>query len=190
MTTARFPFVMLMAAVLLQGQSLVSQTNAMPQRTIADNNDKSPGDRPPDAQKDDREVRSEDFQTSSAGAEEHKHSGVTRTPAKIRPITSQSQRAHSRRLPSSKTVTEGSLRPDTAVSVVGPQTPGSKTGRVAPPNTPIRTRSTRVLPAVGISGHQFKNSREPGARLTPAGGPLMAAGGTAAINGSTMKRKP
>ena len=52
-------------------------------------------------------------------------------------------------------------------------------------------RSVPVPPAtVAVNGQQFKSSRDPGARLASSGGPLTAAKGTAAINGTDMKRKP
>jgi hypothetical protein len=44
-------------------------------------------------------------------------------------------------------------------------------------------------PAVSVSGQQFKNSRDPGAHLAISGGTMTAARGTAAINGTNMKRK-
>lgn len=45
-------------------------------------------------------------------------------------------------------------------------------------------------PAVSVNGQHFRNSRDPGARLAVSGGPLTAARGTAAINGTNMRRKP
>jgi hypothetical protein len=190
MRMACFPFVMMTAAILLQGESLVGQTNSVPQRTIADNSDKSADDRSPAVQNDDGKVRSEEFHTRPAEAQGHKHSTVTRTQVKKRPITSKSLPTDSHRLLSSKTATKGSLRPNTAVGVVGLQMPDSRTGRVAPPNMLTKTRSVPVLPTAGINGHQFKNSHDPGTKLETAGGTLVTAGGTAALNGSNMKRKP
>jgi hypothetical protein len=61
-------------------------------------------------------------------------------------------------------------------------------------NVPARTANphgTNVSASlVAVNGQQFKNSRDPGARLAVSGGSLTAARGTAGINGTTMKRKP
>jgi hypothetical protein len=55
----------------------------------------------------------------------------------------------------------------------------------------VVARSTPVsLPAVSVNGQQFKNARNPGARMASSGGPANSTRGTAAINGSDMKRKP
>jgi hypothetical protein len=45
-------------------------------------------------------------------------------------------------------------------------------------------------PKLALNGQQFKNSRDPGARLASSGGPATQARGTAGISGSEMKRKP
>jgi hypothetical protein len=43
---------------------------------------------------------------------------------------------------------------------------------------------------VALNGQQFKNSRDPGARMASTGGSANSARGTGAINGSDIKRKP
>jgi hypothetical protein len=45
-------------------------------------------------------------------------------------------------------------------------------------------------PSVAVNGQQFRNPHDPGARLASTGGPLTASRGTAAINGTNIKRKP
>jgi hypothetical protein len=85
--------------------------------------------------------------------------------------------------------TMNSLRSDTLRSV----TPLQMASRAAinTPKQAVSRRSQSVLPsAVSVNGQQRKNSRSPGARLTASGGPATIARGTAAINGTDMKRKP
>jgi hypothetical protein len=68
--------------------------------------------------------------------------------------------------------------------------PGSIPSNVAP-NKAISHRSLPAHPsAASVNGQQFRNSRNPGARLAASGGPSAAARGTAVISGNNMKRKP
>jgi hypothetical protein len=57
-----------------------------------------------------------------------------------------------------------------------------------------KTANPRSVPvpltADSVNGQQFKNVREPGARMASSGGSASSSRGTAAINGSDMKRKP
>jgi hypothetical protein len=46
------------------------------------------------------------------------------------------------------------------------------------------------LTADSVNGQQFKNSRNPGARMATSGGSPNSTHGTAVINGSDIKRKP
>jgi len=56
--------------------------------------------------------------------------------------------------------------------------------------TVSRNNVTHPSPAAFLSGQQFKNSRDPGARMAASGGGATAARGTASIDGTGMKPKP
>jgi hypothetical protein len=185
MTKLPFPFVIVITGILLLGESLLAQASPARQRVASQSNRKV-------ADEQERQVPEENDQALPKGAARNKEQwgSVARATVKHRPSKSRSKPVPSHPLHLSEGATPSSRQPNATASVPELQQPGSRTGRLAPPNIPIGTRLVPLLPTAGISGHQFKNSHDPGAKLEAAGGPLVTAGGTAALNGSNMKRKP
>jgi len=187
MKTVRFFFVLMVAAVLLPGTSLARQADHPSQPAPSQSGGKSDSDYQRDV-----EVRHENDQTRSGQADQisKRSAYLTKNTTKRRSSISHPQPAvsHPRRL--NKTPATNAPRIDTPGSVTGPQETNLKTA-VPAPNQAVSHRSLYApSSAVSVNGQQFKNSRDPGAHLAISGGPLTAAKGTAAINGTNMKRKP
>jgi hypothetical protein len=184
MRTAHFLLVMIIGAVLLQGISAAGQASPVSQEVPSQSSEKSASDQPKDG-----EVSGEKEQTRSAQADEFpKPHAVVSRKVRHRPYVSYSQSASSHQLrPANPPTTKGQLRTpapgsktrlqQTASKVVASKA-GNHHSLLAPP------------PTASVNGQQFKSSRDPGARLASSGGPLTATRGTAAINGTNMKRKP
>jgi hypothetical protein len=164
MKMVRFFFVMMIAAVLLPGTSLARQAPSQ-------SGDKS-------------------YSNSGEAAQISKRSAYpTKTTTKRRSGTNHAQPAvsHSRHL--YKTPATNGLRIDSPGSITGPRESSLKT-TVPIPKQAVSHRISAPSSAVSVNGQQFKNSRDPGAHLAVSGGPLTSSRGTAAINGTNMKRKP
>jgi len=188
MKTPRFIFLMIVWAVLLQGTTLARQSNSASQQTPSqsrETSDSSHGLK-------DGQVRSEESQTGAGDSDVGQNSPErgTRHVTQRRPSQSHAKPVPSHQVRSGRTPTASSLRPETLENGIGSHRLGSSSSS----GVPNRTVSHRTAPAptatVAVNGQQFKNSRDPGARLTSSEGPLTAARGTAAINGTNMKRKP
>jgi len=183
MRTTRFLFVMMIGAVLLQGTSLAGQSSPPSRESPSLNSEKPPRDQQKLA-----EVHGEKEQTRSAQADENPkpHAGVSRT-ARHRPPVSYSKPASSRQPNLANTSATNGLRTPAS----GRMTRLQQTSSKVVPSKALYQHSFPAPPtAPSVNGQQFKNSRDPGARLAVSGGPLTAARGTAAINGTNMKRKP
>jgi hypothetical protein len=175
MKTVPFFFVMMIAAVSLPVTSLARQADHPSQQALSQSGDKSDGDYQ-------RHVVADQISKRSAY--------LTKTTTKSRSSANHSQPAvsHPRRL--NKTPITNGSRIDTPGTVTGPQETSLKTA-VPVPNQAVSHRSLSApSSAVSVNGQQFKNSRDPGAHLAVSGGPLTSSRGTAAINGTNMKRKP
>jgi hypothetical protein len=172
MKTVRLFFVTMIAAVLLPGTSLARQADHPSQQTPSQSGDRS-------------------YSNSGEAAQISKRSAnpaKTTTKRSSSTIHSQPPVSHPRRL-NETPATSGPWvnRPGT---ITGPQGAIFKAA-VPAPNQAVKRRSPPVLsPAVSVNGQQFKNSRDRGAHLAVSGGPLTSSRGTAAINGTNMKRKP
>lgn len=185
--TVRFLFVLTVATVLLPGTSLARQADHPSQRAPSQSADKSNSDYQRDV-----EVRDENEQARSGEANQNSKGSayLTKTTTKPRSSTSKFQRAvnHPRRL--NKTPGTNGAQIDTPATVTGPEGTSLKIA-VPVPNQAVSHRSLSAPSStVSINGQQFKNSRDPRAHLAISGGPLTAARGTAAINGTNMRRKP
>lgn len=182
MKTTRFLFSMMIAAVSLQGVILAAQASPAPQQATSQSSEKSA-----DQQKD--EVRNEKDQARPKEADENlERSDMTRTPTKRRPSESHSKRVPSHQPRPAKTPITNSPRTDAPGSVAALQPMGSNAATNVPKKVVTHYRS--ALPsAVSVNGQQFKNSRDPGAHLAVSGGPPASPRGTAAINGTNVKRK-
>jgi hypothetical protein len=186
MKTTRFLFSMIIGAGLLQGTSLASQSNSATQQTPSQKTEQSTSD-----QQTNGEVRGDNKQMLSAQADEGTRppAGASRT-AKHRSRASSSKPVSTHPAAPAKTPTTNNHQSEVLGSVATQQ----QTGLEAVTGVSSKTASHRSVPTppstVAVNGQQFKSSRDPGAHLASSGGPLTAARGTAAINGTTMKRKP
>ena len=188
MKTARFLFLMMIAAGWLRGTGFASQSNSASQQTPSQSRETSDS---PEGQKD-GQVRSEKNKMGAGNSDvgqdspEHKTKHLTQS----RPNQSHAKPAPSHQVCSVKTLATSNLRTQMPENGQGFQQKGS------PASTGISNRvgnhhSVPVPPpTVAVNGQQFRNPRDPGARLASSGGPLTATGGTAAINGTNIKRKP
>ena len=184
MRTLRFLFAMIVAAILLQGTSLASQSNSAAQQTPSQKTEQSTSN-----QQTNGEARGEKEQTPSAQADEGTRppAGASRT-AKHRSRASSSKPISTHPAAPAKTPTKnhGSEVPRS----VAKQQTGLKAVAAVSRKAASR-RSVPVPPAtVAVNGQQIKNSRDPGARLAVSGGAINSKGDTAVINGSDIKRKP
>ena len=188
MKATRFLFLMLMmiGAGLLQGESLALQSNSASQPTFSRSREQSDSH-----QQKNGEVRGEKEQTRPAQADEGPKplAGAPRT-AKHRPRKSNSKPVSNHQLRPANTPTTNSLRSNTPGSITRLQQTASNAVTGVPSKAVNRHNVPASPPAASVNGQQFKSSRDPGARLASSGGPLTAARGTAAINGTNMKRKP
>ena len=185
MKRVRLFFVMMIAAVLLLGTSLGQQADRLSQQSPLQRGEKSAHQ-----QKD--EVRNDEDQARPKPADETQEqpAALTRSTTKRRPNAS-----HSKPVPTYQARSVGkppanSPRMDEPGNIAPAEQMRSKTARSFPKN-PVIHRSRSVPPSgISVNGQQFRNSRDPGARLTASGGPATIARGTAAINGTDLKRKP
>jgi hypothetical protein len=188
MNTARFLFLMTVGAVLLQGTSLASQSNSVPQQTPSQSREASSSEGQKDGQ-----VRGEKNQTGAGDSDVGQNSPERRTRhvTQRRPNQSHARPAPlSHQVRSGKTPVTSSLRPETLENGMGFHQMGSTTSNGIPNKTINHHGAPVASPTGAINGQQFKSPRDPGARLASSGGPLTATRGTAAINGTNMKRKP
>ena len=177
-------FVLMFAAALLEGSGLRARASSAPQPATSESSQKST-----DQQK--KEGRGETDQTRPREAAQHEEpsADVTRTRTKRRPGASHPKPAPSPHPRPVKRPAKNNPRTDARGRIAVPELTRSKaTTRV--PNTAISHRSFEPPSAVSVSGQQFKNPRHPGSRLGVSGGPPSTPRGTAAINGTNMKRKP
>lgn len=187
MKTVRFFFVMMIAAVSLPGRSLARQADHPSQQAPSQSVDKPNGNYQRDL-----EVRNENHQTRSGEADQISKRPAslakTRTKRPSSTINSHPAVSHPRRL--NKTPATNDARIETPGTITGPQETSSKTA--VPVQSPAVSHRSLSAPssAVSVNGQQFRSSRDPGAHLAISGGPMTAARGTAAINGTNMKRKP
>jgi hypothetical protein len=181
MKRARIFFVMMIAAVSLPDANLAAQASPAPQQAVSQSSEKSA-----DQQKD--EVRNEKDQARPKESQEQS-ADVTRTASKSRPAShSKPVQAHKAR--PARTATTNGARTEAPGSLTGLEPMGSKADTKIS-NKAVSRRSPSIpSSAVSVNGQQFRNSRDPGAHLAASGGPATTARGTAALNGTDVKRKP
>jgi cytoskeletal protein RodZ len=185
MKIVRFLLVMIIVVVWLPGTSLAHRADHPSQQAASQSGDKSNS-----GYQGDVGVREENDPTRSeeADRDSKRSADVTTTTTKHRSSLSHPQPAVSHPRRPFKTPATNYARIDTPRTVIGPQETSLKTAAV--PNQAISHRSLSApSSAVSVNCQQFKNSRDPGAHLAFSGGPPAAARGTAAINGTNMKRK-
>lgn len=177
MRMVRFLFLLMIATALLPVTSLARQADYSSQQAPSQSGDRSESDYRRDV-----EVREENGQIRSREANQvsKRSASVTKT---TKPAVS-----HPLRL--NKTPATNSPRIDTPATVTGIKKTSIRTA-VPVPTWAVGHRSLSTpSSAVSVNGQQFKSSRDLGAHLAISGGSLTAARGTAAINGTNMKRKP
>jgi hypothetical protein len=184
MKTVRFFFV-LVAAALLPGTSLAQQADRASQQSSSQR-----GERSGDRQKDEIHNDKDKARPNPADEAQAQLAGVTRSTTKRRLSAGHSKPVPTYRVRPVRKPTANSPQVHEPGSVVPLEPTGSKTDTKTSNNVASRRSPSVPSSAVSVNGQQFKNSRDPGARLAASGGPATIARGTAAINGTGMKRKP
>jgi Sperm antigen HE2 len=178
-------FVMMVAVVLLPGTSRARQADHSSRQETSQSGDKSYSNYQRDVKLRHGVARSREVDQISK-----RSASLTKATTQRGSTTIHSQPAVRQSWRLNKTLAANGSRIDTSRTVTGPQ----ETSRESAVPMPSQAVSHRNLPApssaVSVNGQQFKNSRDPGAHLAVSGGPLTSSRGTAAINGTDMKRKP
>lgn len=175
---------LMMAAALLEGSALASRASSAPQPATAQSSETST-----DRQKDEARNQTEQTPPKEADEIEGPSAGVTRTGTTRRSAASHPKPVPSPRLRPAKMPTKNSSRPDAPGRVAVPEPTRSKAA-TSLPNRSASRRPSELPSAVSVNGQQFKNRRDPGSRLGVSGGPPSTPRGTAAIDGTNMKRRP
>ncbi len=191
MSKARVLLPMIFWAVLVGGASFGSQSGQAQEQTSSQSSEKSANSSR--AGSSGTQARGEKDQTTEylpADENQKSFSAVKAGTRKHRPAVSHAKPPQNRKLRSAKTPAAKNLQTEALQNV-----PGShQTSPSLSPNGPgktIRHSSLAVHPSTAaLNGQQFKNSRDPGARMATRGGPANSTRGTAAINGTDVKRKP
>jgi len=181
----RFLFVLMMASVLPRGTSVAQPTDHPSHQAISQSGEKS-------ADQETNEVRSDKDQARSKQGDESQPEPavVRRTSVKHRPSAGHPKTVPGHQSRPAKTHTKNNARIEAPGRVALPEKMASKAATSSPNRAVSRRSPSAPSPAVSVNGQQFRNSRDPGAHLAVSGGPLATARGTAAINGTNMKRKP
>jgi hypothetical protein len=185
MITVRTLFTLTIAAALLLDASFAQDGDHPSQQAVSRSSEKST-----DQQKD--EVRNHKDQARSKEPDEIQKQSTNGMRATARHPTSVS---YSKRVPTHQARSvmkpqSNSPRIADAGSITPPDRLGSKADSKISKN--VVSRHSQFVPssAVSVNGQQFKGSHVPGARLVASGGPATTPRGTAAINGTDMRRKP
>jgi hypothetical protein len=189
MKKARFLFVMILLAVLVDGASLGAQSSQVREQTAATSDDKSANSAP--AGNNDTQARGEKNQTAEYSSSNNNRKSFAAAKAGIhRPAISQAKSSQGRQLRSPKTPAAKDLPTELPQNVRDPHLPGPTLSSNVPDKTVRHSSPRPPSSTVALNGQQFKNSRDPRARMVSSGGPANSMRGTAVINGSDMKRKP
>lgn len=184
MKAERFLFVVMIAAVMPWSQSLAAEASPAPQLAISQNSDKSANTQQKNEGSNEKEAR------EAAEEKNEQLADVRRTATKRRLSASHSKPGPSHAVRAIKTLTPYSARIGEPGNTREPESMSAKAATNIPNKSLSRHGPSAPSSAVSVNGQQFKNSRNPGARLVASGGPLAAARGAAAINGTGMKHKP
>jgi hypothetical protein len=114
-----------------------------------------------------------------------------RSSAKLHSVTSRAKPVSHLQVRSANTAPNGSLSaPNTSADNSELRQNGSSMSTDIPHKTANPHSVPIPLTADSVNGQQFKNARDPGARMATSGGAANSMRGTAVINGSDIKRKP
>jgi len=182
MKKTRFLFGMIFWALLVHGASFGSQSGKAPEQTPSQSSEKSVNNSSPDGNKD-TQARGENendkgFPPSRQGT------------AKRHPSASHAKPAPVRQLRSGKTPPANNFRTESPRTTLDSHQTSSNVASEVPNKPPKHAGIPVPPPTAALNGQQFKNSRDPGARMASSGGSANSTRGTAVINGSDIKRKP
>lgn len=182
---------MMFWAVLVGGASFGSQSGQAQERTSSRSGEKLAKDSSPDGSKDTQARGQKDQMGEYLVENEKRFAASKKSTPKRRPAASHAKLAPSRHLGSGKTpAAANNLQTETPRNVLDSHQTGSTMSSQVP-NKPLKHPSMTVPPpTMALNGQQFKNSRDPGARMATSGGSANSTRGTAVINGSDIKRKP
>lgn len=191
MSKARVLLPMIFWAVLVGGASFGNQSGQAQEPTPSQSAEKSANSGR--AGSNDTQARGEKHQTteySSSDENQKNFASVKAGTRKPRPAVSHAKPPQNRQRRSGKTPAANNLQTEALRNVPGShQTSPSLPSNVS--SKTIRHSSLAAHPStIALDGLQFKNSRDPGARMAVSGGAANSTRGTAVINGSDMKRKP
>jgi hypothetical protein len=174
-------------AVLLLGASFGSQSGQAQAQASSGSDGKSAANSAPDGRND--TLGGQKDETSKYSDESRQSFGAVKKGAtKSRPIAS-AKPVPSRRLRSGNTSANNPRTEKPGNTLDSHQSNSAVPSHVA--TKPLTHSSVPVFPpTVALNGQQFKNARNPGARMASSGGSANSTRGTAVINGSDMKRKP
>jgi hypothetical protein len=184
MRIPRFFLAMILLVVPGQGSGFASQSNQIPEQGSSQSGGKPVG-----------ETQANEGKAASAGNESSVEANQNRQTAKkisaVKRLSLLGQpKSASTRAHSVKPAENSGIAASTPADVMtlhqssGGPLAGVSGRRSASHNPPVPSTS------VSVGGGQFKRSRVASARLVTTGGPANSTRGTAAINGSDMKRKP
>ena len=172
---------MIFWAALVRGVSSGSPSGHAQEPTSAQSSEKSASTEPASG-RNDTPARGQKDQTKRPGV-------PTAKTRDNRAAVTHAQPAPRRQRHSAKT-TANNLRTETLQNVpdshhASPTLSSNNPGKTVRHSSPPMSSSTAAL-----NGQQFKNSRDPGARMASNGGLANSTRGTAVINGSEIKPKP
>jgi cytoskeletal protein RodZ len=181
---------MILFAVFALSTSVLAQSAPAKEQTSSQSDKKSAANSLPDVSND-TPARAQKDQTSKYSVEnQQSFAAVKQGTPKRRPAVSHAKPDPSRQQGSGKTPAADNLRMETPRNALDSH----------PPNTTIPSQVSRqplihpnrpvLPPTVALNGQQFKDFRNPGARMAISGGSANSTRGTAVINGTDMKHKP
>jgi hypothetical protein len=191
MKMMRFIFGLMVGTALLQGLSFARESGRAPQQATAQSPDKPANDSSDEQNsvpaRGEKEAGKADIDrkvTSPIRAKKQTSKHQTQSRAKVAAIH------RSQSITTGGNATAGTNAIDSHMTRLAATSVGSThvSSVLSTSNRKISTPSASANAAV--NGQQFRPPRDPGARLAAVGGPLTASRGTAAINGTNMKRKP
>jgi hypothetical protein len=195
MKAARFLFAMLFLAISMPGVGLGYLFAQSTQQASSQSDEKAASSAVADEQKNMQSTDRKNQNGENTDGKPTNSEKASKTIIKRSSVVSPAKQAPSYRQVRSANATTETLRssaPETAPHFSQTAASSADSGKTDTVST--KHLSTRNNPApvssFAVSGQQFKNSRDPGARLAVNGGPANSTRGTAAINGSNIKRKP
>jgi hypothetical protein len=195
---------MILCAMLMRAASFASESVQTSEQTSAQKQEKSANASPLNRNENNQVSGEKELANGHSVPNYETSAGESKSSIKHHSATAQVKPAPSHQVRSGKAPTNENLRTSAPADTMDfhPASPSLLPGI---PNKAGIHRNTQVassttLSAAALNGQQFKNSRDPGARLASSGGPAIGQSsiggpatsrrGTAGINGSEMKRKP